>query len=459
MAYGDYFPDFTSNDPYGDGTGGYDQGPLPPDPSQRPPAPKRLTYDELLALMQESAAPPKPVPVTNVRGLTGDDRTQAQRAGLWAGLSALGNSVSGHPDPEAVAHIQGAQQGVVDRYNAQQQTVYQNSVDANAAEVAQEAQKQKAGALFGSYQKIAAAEPPDSPFAADAEAAAKLGDMSKLQTMLDQVPQRAAARQGGLDPDAWSTNQRLQSQLQDLLKHQSAVSALPDEVAKAQGVGAATNAQEQAREMAVKAAPAWQAPQQPLQLPPLSYVQKKAEIEASIKDAHQKSIELRPRLQMSNGQWGLVKPNPIDPGGAPSFTPATGQPVKVGKYHFTTIGDVQYAEDTEHPEAGAFPVKLNDANAVAPWAAPSFGDVQGGASAGPLPPRVPPFVPPIGAAGPPPALRPVGAPLPKPVAPAVAQQATRSLSTIKDPVVSAKIEKARASGYSDSEIAAFLGIH
>lgn len=432
-GYG-YFPDFYS--PEEDFSGGY----LPA--SGRPQAPKRLTLEELLAkLSPPPAARPKQA---TLRDLTGDDRRQAQQAGLWQGLAALGANISGRQGEAAagIGRIQAAQQGVVDQVNARQQQAYQDQAEQNAATIADEQQRAKIGSLYGVYQKIAAAEPPSSPFVADAEAAAKMGDMSKLQDQLAQVPQRAEARKQGLDPDAWATNQRLQQQLKDELAHQAAVSARPDRVAdqdalipgeedKARRLGAIALANQKAE----KLAPGWQAP---LQLEPLSYVAAaataRAEAEAAVRDAHAKSQQLTPRLGVSQGRWGLITPDPLT--GKVTFKEADGQPQKQGKYHYVTIDGVPYAQDTEHPEQGAFPVKLHSAKETAPWA--------GGQTPTPAPRPAPA-----------PARTPAAAVPPPPASP----QATAKLSAIKDPATSAKIQKARAAGYSDSEIAAFLGIH
>lgn len=423
MAYGDFYPDFYSPDDFSGG-GGYD-----PLSHVRPQAPKRLTYEELLALMQQTQAPPpRPAMVASARELTGDDRRQAQQAGLWQGLAALGAGMSGRPDPDAVARVQAAQQGVVDQYNARQQAGYRDSVETHAAEIAQEQEKQKAGALFGSYEKIAEAEPPDSQFAQDAAAAAKLGDMSKLQTMLTQVPQRAAARAKGLDPDAWETNQRLQEQLKQELEIQRRNAIDPLEQKKAAELAAI----QAAKEKEVKLAPGWQAPPQ---YEPLSRVFAREEGVQAIRDRHEASRTGAPGLKGRLGQapdstWGWISPpDATHPGG--NFTPIEGQPTAKGKSHFFTIDGQPYRIDIANPDM-AIPIPLKK------------GEKKGAA-----PPPAPPANP-------------------SAVDEEVGKQVRGWLDSPgvklagagqKNPAVAQKIADARAHGYSDSEIAAFLGIH
>jgi hypothetical protein len=371
---GSGFPDFYS--PEDDLSGGYLPAP------GRPQAPKRLTQEELLALLApKTADTPRPTPITGVQGLTGDDRRQAQQAGLWQGLAALGANMSGHTGEAAqqIGQIRNAQQGVVDQVNARQQQAYQDQQTKNAADIADEQQRAKVGALYGVYQKIAAAEPEGSPFVADAEAAAKLGDMSKLQDQLAQVPQRAAARQAGLDPDAWATNQRLQQQLKDELAHNSALSARPDKVAdieavtpaeveKTRQVGAITLANQKAE----KLAPGWVAPPQ---YEPLSRVAAREEIVQGIKDKHeatraQQGIRGQIRLGQDGTLGFVTAPDPVHPNGV--WHAIEGQPVKKGSYtHFKDADSgLEYAMDNQRPELGAYVVPKHGPKETAPWAQP-----------------------------------------------------------------------------------------
>lgn len=408
----------------------------------RPPPPKRLTIEDILGMQAD--APTKPVPITSLGDLQGGDRTRAQQNSLWAGLAALGSGISnnfrGESAASGVGQVQAAQQQVIDSTNARNTAQY--TADAADAAAKQEDQQKQAAAagVMGMYNKIADSEPPDSPFLAQATAAAKAGSMSDLEKMATQEPMRVAARAQGRDPDAWDTNQRLQAELKDALEAQNirtlsgpkSDAAVAQEQALAGPKLAAAVAEAKARqdalmpgEKALKLAPSYQ---QPLQLPPISYEAAKAAAIAAARAPYEKASLAQPRLIKSGDQWGTGS---IGPDGAPVFTPMKGQPKTIGGKHYYSDGNgTQWVAglDPDHPDY-AYPVQQLEND---------FRDVQDGAK---------------GPAGPPAAAIPRSAP-----APAGPSPAQKLSALMADPVMAAKVKLARQKGISDAAIAAHLGL-
>lgn len=380
----------------------------------RPPPPKRLTIEDILGMQAD--APTKPVPITSLGDLQGGDRTRAQQNSLWAGLAALGSGISnnfrGEGAAGGVGQVQAAQQQVIDSTNARNTAQY--TADAADAAAKQEDQQKQAAAagVMGMYSKIADSEPPDSPFLAQATAAARAGSMSELEKMATQEPMRVAARAQGKDPDAWDTNQRLQAELKDALEAQNirtlsgpkSDAAVAQEQALAGPKLAAAVAEAKARqdalmpgEKALKLAPSYQQPQQ---YEPLSRVAARTELVQGIEDRHHALREaaklgtsIPGRLIQQGDTWGWGSPPPA-PGAPPGFTPIDGAPQKHAGLSYFMKDNQKYVMNESKPELGAIPVQtFDDPKAKG---APTLQQLK---AAPPPPPRPAPVAPPPASPG------------------------------------------------------------
>lgn len=390
----------------------------------REPAPKRLTLEELLEQLakQNYTPPPRPSEATSLRDLDEDDRKRAQKESLWAGLAAMGALVNGDQRRAAggVDDIRNVQQGAISGANARRMKAWEAENLAGMAEHEKRRGMEQGAALFGMYQEVAEGESP--AFAAKAEAAARAGSMSELEKMREQKPQRAAARAKGYDPDAWGTTKRLQDELEAELKRAADAAALPGKEAEKRSLGGIETEQEIAKQEELRKRRL--GTYKPPEYEPLERVRQRAEIQAEVAAKHGGG-GIKGRLgQAPGGQWGWISPpSPENPAG--KFTPIDGQPKAQGSAHIFTVNGIPYAIDRNNPDAGARELPIQDLGAappVAPQAAP-----------------------------------PKAAPK-KEKLPAGAAAATKRLDGIKDAGVRQRIAKARAAGYSDSEIAAFLGL-
>jgi hypothetical protein len=427
----------------------------------RQPPPKRLTTEELAAFLDKAGTEPsRPAPLTGIGQLSGEDLKQARLGSLWAGLSALGTGVSGHWDRAAaqgIPAIQEAQDRAVAGANARQQAGYETSLADFKSKQADQQQKAVVGGLMGYLNDIYDAEPPGSPFVARAEQAAKMGDMGTIEKMAQAEPERRLMWAHGKNPDgptALEDQQQLQARLHDLIKKTS-LQTLSGPEAEAAALKA--KAEQDARlpgEMKLKMAPSYQAPPQ---YEPLSRVAARTELVQGIEDKHaalreaaKQGTSIPGKLgQAPSGEWGWISPpTPANP--APTFTPIDGQPKKAGGLqHFQREG-TPYVWNPSKPELGAIEVPVHQAGDKG---APTMLDLT-------APPPRP--APKLGIGGQGPSRRPIpgGTPAPPPAAPpASAQDATKKLGGVRDPGLQKRIGAARAAGYSDSEIASFLGIH
>lgn len=432
--------------------------PLVPKPLRQPP-PRRLTAEELAAFLDRGGAEPsRPAPLTGISQLQGDDRKQAQLGSLWAGLSALGTGISGHWDRAAaqgLPAIQEAQDRAVAGANARQQAGYEASLEDFKAKQADQQQKAVTGGLMGYLNQIYDAEPPGSPFVARAEQAAKMGDMGAIEKLAQMEPQRNYARAQGVDPDskdAYATMQELQAKLKG---HLDALAMQQTNPVKTEQAAAEAKAVQDARlpgEKALKLAPSYQAPPQ---YEPLSRIAARTELVQGIEDKHaalraaaKEGTNIPGRLgQAPDGTWGWLAP-PTAANPAPTFTPIDGQPKKAGGLsHFQKDG-VPYVWNPAKPELGAIEVQTHEAGEKG---APTFKDLN--------PPPAPRSAPNLGMGGRGPSRRPIPGATPPAAPPASAQDAAKKLGDVRDPSLQKRIGAARAAGYSDSEIASFLGIH
>lgn len=359
-----------------------DPGPATPGFTSRQPPPKRLTQDELVALFQQPVAPEAPTPYGSFRDLPADQQKEGKLNALWAGLAALSSGIGtgrwGQAAAGAGEQIQGIQDASIKRANAAQQADYEQRAAAAAEQAQQQKVRQQAGAIYGMYNRAVAGETPDGPFAQQAEAAARRGDMSTLEKMAspDTKSERASARARGLDPDAWDTIEQLKGNLKAQIE---AANIAATSGPKAAAAAAEAKAVQDARlpgEQALKMSPSWQAPPQ---YEPLSRIAARTELVQSIEDKHaalreaaKQGTSIPGRLgQAPDGTWGWLTP-PTKDNPAPTFTPIDGQPRKSGGLqHFQKDGQ-PYVWNPAKPELGAIAVQTHDAGEKG---APSFQDL------------------------------------------------------------------------------------
>lgn len=200
---------------------------------QRPPAPRRLSLDDLLAMQQQFQPAPRPQPMRSVADLDQQGRRDVRQQSVIQGLAALGASMQTNDwryAGQGAADIAGMQQQAVEGANARAEQEWQAEQQRRAQEIEQEQKRGQQAALFGVYEKIAQAEPPGSRLTEKAEAAARAGSMAELQGLLGEVPRRQAARSKGYDPDAWDTAERMQKELAAELERQQAAASEAQEL-------------------------------------------------------------------------------------------------------------------------------------------------------------------------------------------------------------------------------------
>ena len=325
--------------------------------SGRPAAAQRLTLDDILALQDQFAPAPPPARIDSLSGLSSADRKRLQQQGVLQAIGSLGAALTSGNYNNLGAGAQRVGEMESQALDQANQTAMERwKLDQAQGAAAQQAKagQTQASAVFGAYQHIANQEPPDSPFTAQAEQAARTGDMKTLSTMMASEPQRQAARSRGLDPDAWDTATRMQEELGAELKRKAAAAdwqtnGAPQERAK---LGMETAAAVD-RESQVRGLPPAQ--QAPLRLEPLDYVEAKAAAEARGRQPYEKDTGTRIG-QLSDGTWAEIRHSGQD-GTPASVTPIPGQPVKVGKLLAYKNGNgEQMIYNPEKPELGAVPL-------------------------------------------------------------------------------------------------------
>lgn len=459
--------------------------------SYRAPAPRRLsqlTLEDLVgALGEPAAAPaPRPAPVTNLRDLQGPDRRQAQSESLWAGLAALGANLSGdrRGAVAGIGDIQAAQDRALAGANARQEAQWQAENEQRATAAADSKRQHEASALYGMYQRVTEGEAPEGPFAERAETAARAGSMAELTKLDAERPMRDAARAKGYNPDAFAVGDQIRAELEAETKR------LNDQ--KAWDEGEKTRLTEREKVLA----DAEVAKRLAQRNAGVLWEPRETPAEAAAKaDAVER---VRARYASAAGGGGepsvyggkvykqgekLVLAKPPDAAHPNAYVvPLDGQPADVGNLRFFTADGTDYVMNKDDPNAGAYEMKRHQiGDTDYPEGAPvPFGP----AARSPVPfqPGHAPAKPSAGPAqgpldrikaaaghavdfsgGAPAAPPKKAAPAPKaPAAPSVdksQQDATKKLSAVQDPAVQAKIRAARAAGYSEGEIAAYLGIH
>lgn len=327
----------------------------------RPPAPQRLTLEELLAQQQQFQPAPRPAEIQDLGGLSDAERRRLQLQSVFAGMGSLGAAMSTGDWRHAGAgadQVAGMQEHALAQANARQEQAWQAEQERRAAEYQQQEKETQTAAVYGMYQRAIEGEAPDSPFVARAEAAARTGNMSELATMAspEVKGKRAGARAKGYDPDAWDTNERLTKELAAELERQKAAASEAAELARLEKEEAIRREAAIAEEKAMRElgpAPQW--------LPPLSRVEAEAAINAKYRDQGGAATQ---RIMEANGVPGLVK---IDPAtGALSFTPATGIPDKPGIVREFVNEDGEKAPYRLHTDGVFYPMKVAPTGSTPP---------------------------------------------------------------------------------------------
>lgn len=443
--------------------------------SYREPAPKRLRLEELLGLDYAQAAPaPRPAPVTSVADLQGSDRREAQTGSLWAGLAALGANLSGdrRGAVAGMGDIQAAQDRALAGANARQDAEWQQENERRAGEAAQAKHRQESAALYGMYERAVADEDPSGPYAQRAEAAARAGSMAEVEKLADPEvkAKRAFVRSRGGDPDAYADVLSKQEELKaEIARAQAAAAWEADKPRVAEKAKLEADAEVAKRVAERDKGVLWEPPAPP-QYEPLDRIAAREELVQSIRDKHQQATGgggVSRIGQLTDGTWAEIhRADASHP--KPWAVPIDGQPEERGNLMYYVRDGVRLVHDKNHPELGSYPLEEHEG-----------GPIPFGAKAPPpAKPPAPAVAPGPGvldrikaaaghavdfSGGAPAAAPKKAAPAPKtPAAPPVdksQQDATKKLSAVQDPGVQAKIRAARAAGYSEGEIAAYLGIH
>lgn len=336
--------------------------------ARRPPAARRLTLEELLAMQEQFQPTPRPAALRSVGELDQQDRRGIRQDSIIAALSSLGASMQTNDWRHAgagAAQIADIQRGGIADANARREQDWQLEQQQRAQEIEQEQRQGQQAALFGVYEKIAAAEPPGSSLTAKAEAAARAGSMSELQGLLAEVPKRNAARSKGYDPDAWDTNERLQKELAAELDRQRAAQAEAAELARLEKEEEIRRKAKIAEEQALREAGLGS--YAPPQLPPLSRIEAEEAIRAKYRAKSEGAATQR--IMEANGVPGLAK---IDPAtGALTFTPASGVPDSPGMVRVFMNEDGEEAPYRLHADGVFYPMKVAPTGATPPPRAPA----------------------------------------------------------------------------------------
>lgn len=401
--------------------------------SARQPAPQRLTLEELLRLQQEQQYQPsaRPAPKRSLSELDAEELRRVRQQSLFAGLAAAGASMQNRNwniAGQAVGQIGAMQDQALYDANARQEQAWQAEEEKRAAEYQQRAKQTQQAAIYGMYQRAAEGEQPDSPWVARAEAAARAGNMSELATMAspEVKGKRASARAHGYDPDAWDTNERLTQELAAELKRQQDAAAWVEEKARLDEKAKMENdarlaleEEERKRRLGIYKPP------DPPQYEPLERVAAREELVQSIRDKHQQQGASVTRIgQLPNGLWAEIhRADETHPRGW--VVPIDGQPEVKGKLTSYSKDGTRYVINQDRPDLGALAVKeFEEGEEGAPTIQQLMRPQKSGAGIS-----------------------------------AVESAAAKRLAAVGDPAMKQKIEAARKSGYSDAEIAAYLGIH
>ncbi len=338
----------------------------------REPAPSRLTLEELLAQQQRFEPAPPPRRITSVGDLEAGDRKRVQMQSLWSGMGALGASLSTNNwnyAGQGAQQIAALQDAALQDANLRAEATYQQEQAKAAQEFQAQRERGQQAAIYGMYQKAVEGEDPAGPFAAKAEAAARLGNMSQLESLAspETKSRRASARAKGYDPDAWETNLKLQEELAAEIKRQGEAGDWAGEKARQQETLDMQTAAAIAKEKALRDAQLDQyAPPKPAQYESPQHA-------AAVAEAVEQ-VRAKYRVQgVGGGEAGvfggkvykqgekLVIAKPADASHAePYVVPLAGQPQEVGSFlYFTDSDGRRYVQDKERPDLGAFEVDVH----------------------------------------------------------------------------------------------------
>jgi hypothetical protein len=320
----------------------------------RQPAPRRLTLEELLAQEEEFKPAPRPDPVRSVRDLDPEARRAARQQSLWAGMASMGASMSSGDWRHAgngVSQVQDIEAQALGQANQQREETWARDQQAKAAEIAAGQERQKKAALFGVYEKIAAAEPPGSSLVTRAETAAKAGSMAELQGLLNEIPKRQAARAKGYDPDAWETSERLQAELKAEIERKEKAEAWRGELQRLkEKEQAEADAELAAREAQNRAGVLFQPRETPAE------AAAKAEAVARVQAKYRERSEaggVKGSLYKQGEQVVFAQPPSAEhPRGL--VTPLDGQPETIGNLTYFSIGNKRFVQDKRDPTATAY---------------------------------------------------------------------------------------------------------
>jgi hypothetical protein len=325
--------------------------------SYRQPAPRRLTLEELLAQEEEFKPAPRPEPVRSVRDLDPEARRTARQQSLWAGMAAMGASMSSGDWRYAgngVGQVQDIEAQALGQANQQREEAWARDQQAQAAEIAAGQERQKKAALFGVYEKIAAAEPPGSALVARAETAAKAGSMAELQGLLNEIPKRQAARAKGYDPDAWETSERLQAELKAEIERKEKAAAWQGELQRLkEKEQAEADAELAAREAQNRAGVLFQPRETPGEA--AAKAEAVARVNAKYREQSGGTAGVKGSLYKQGEQIVFATPpTPEHPRGI--VTPLDGQPESVGNLVYFSAAGRRYVQDKRDPTGSAYEV-------------------------------------------------------------------------------------------------------
>lgn len=327
--------------------------------SYRQPAPRRLTLEELLAQEEEFKPAPRPDPVRSVRDLDPEARRTARQQSLWAGLASMGASMSSGDWRYAgngVGQVQDIEAQALGQANQQREEAWARDQQARAAEIAADQERQRKAALFGVYEKIAAAEPPGSSLVARAETAAMAGSMAELQGLLNEIPKRQAARAKGYDPDAWETSERLQAELKAEIERKEKAAAWQGELQRLkEKEQAEADAELAAREAQNRAGVLFQPRETPAEA--AAKAEAVARVQAKYREQSGAAGGVKGSLYKQGEQIVFAQPpTPEHPRGI--VTPLDGQPESVGNLVYFSAGNKRYVQDKRDPTGAAYEVPV-----------------------------------------------------------------------------------------------------
>lgn len=360
-------------------------------PARRPAPAQRLSYDELLASLQQQFQPaPRPAAARSVQELDPEARRGVRQESIIAALASLGASMQTNDWRYAgagagqVADIGRA--GVADA-NARAESAWQRQQEDAAASYQQEAKAREVAALHGMYERAIEGEDPGGAFASRAETAARAGSMSELAQLAapETKQKRAFIRSKGMDPDAWDANQRAEAELKAEIERANAAAAQAGEMERLREKERVEQEAEIARQKALREEQLGS--YAPPQYEPLERVAQREEMLQSIRDRHaRQGGAASRRIVEANGVWGVAE---IDASGELVFKPGKGQPPKGAEK--TEMRVLQDEEGVRTPfmldpaDGSWYPMKVHPPGTVAPKTAP----VGGGGGGEPAAPKAP----------------------------------------------------------------------